>query len=473
MSQQHNNQHNQHNNHNQQILLPHLRADWRELLPKISEPIKSLVDLDVRICAIYKNKMRSRTIADLFTSYYSDDQWDPVALKFRISQKEFIESIIPTMQQLVLALPKLFKGKILPVLAGSGNIVLSRAQIAAILSACFLGLFGFKYVSAGKIKAADLQDFSFCNIFIHKNLFALQCLMEYFATIARRIAKSGQNALESEIIIIYRKSAEDCADIDWKTSDMPLGEIALGNAADGGIGRVDDCTATSLHVNFANACCCGSMFAETMTYEEILFLSRPEAFVAALICTKMDAGEAIAIFGATKYSSIGGFGLNVRFGGSYLIEQKLCSNGRESAESMIKHTIVCIDPSTNSSPKSQFITDFMRDLAKAYIGFSIVSPEHLIATGNWSQTGYNCNMQLRILQQWLAASQHGKFLIYYAIIPDFESELLAFVDWCIGQDLTVGALFCKYWAVMDALMKSKTSLSGINIFEEIRRFDDE
>jgi len=54
----------------------------------------------------------------------------------------------------------------------------------------------------------------------------------------------------------------------------------------------------------------------------------------------------------------------------------------------------------------------MRELAKAYVGFSGCDSASWVATGNWGCGVFGGHLQLKAMIQWLAGSMAGKNVRY-------------------------------------------------------------
>ena len=96
----------------------------------------------------------------------------------------------------------------------------------------------------------------------------------------------------------------------------------------------------------------------------------------------------------------------------------------------------------------------LRELNKCYIGFKVKGQ---IATGRWGCGAFNGNSQLKLIIQWLAASQNHLPLSFYT----YEDKTLLTTHEIIKalDNLTVGELcnellkFEEYY--FDSLMKDK------------------
>lgn len=450
----------------QRIIFPWETKRWPELKAKVSEPINSIVDLDSRISSIHGGKVRPRMVIDIFNQYYNDESY----ARDRVSQDVLIKDIIPMLQKFIVEGPKTFRGfipRVLVPFTKSKNIALSRPQVITLIACSWFGLFESTYLTRGKYKLDDFPEFSFVNIFTNNNVFALQCILNYFARVHKYTSgeREDLDIFNAGNIIIYRKPLMMVP--DWAHCQKPLCEIIIGEDANGGPGKIDDSDA-KMHVDFANEFVGGGAFGGILSQEEILFLVRPECLVSMLFCMRLERNESICIFGAEKISQYTGYASNVKFMGDYQ-DPSPKGYSADCTEVLLQHVVIGIDATPKTSGIAQYIDEFDRDLNKAYCGFSAPPFEgEAIATGNWGCGAFGGNMQLKFLQQVLAASMAGRTLIYYPFIRDFEDKLLPFVDWLQNNRFTVGELYLLYKALMKKCYRGPNSrLSELDLFESL------
>lgn len=444
----------------QKIIGPWELKKWADTKRKIMDKINSIVDMDTKISSMYTGKLRPRQITELFNTYYSNDMND------KIPQAHFIDKIIPFMQKLLDNAPKTFRGFDTRILAPgrNDNLVLTRPQVATIIAGVWFGLFDYNYITKGDLKMEDMPDPTFINIFISQNIFALQCLMNYFARVYQYMndpEETSRDLFNAGNIIIKRTVLTE--EIDWINSEVPISEVFIGDGP-----TVDD-TPAKMQVAFAHEFIGSSdMFKSSLTQEEVMLLIRPECLVAALFCAKLTDRETITIMGAEKMSQYCGYGSSIRFAGNY-IDPSPKGYSSDETEVMTQCAVVFMDASPRTSGKSQFIDDFQRDLDKAYCGFNslkFTKPGTQIASGNWSYGFNGNNMQLKFIQQMLAASQASKCLIYHSFGRDFEDQVTSFISWIQRNDFTVGDIFRMYLQLLrDCYSGPSTRLNDLDVFE--------
>ena len=133
---------------------------------------------------------------------------------------------------------------------------------------------------------------------------------------------------------------------------------------------------------------------------------------------------------------------------------------------MMKNCIVFIDATQKSSARDQAVTDFDRDLNKAYCGVSLYPAQCSVAVGNWSYGFNGSNMQSKFIQLLLAASASGKSLEYHPIGKDFEREVITFIDWIIRENIKINELYGSYKDLM-ASLSGASRFADLNIFESL------
>ena len=448
------------NTNSQRVIWPWETRKWPEIKQKITDKIHSIVDMDSRIASMYTGKLKPRQITELFNTYYTDEQY----MKDRIPQETIVNKLIPMMQKLISDAPKTFrtfKGKLLTP-GSATNIVLTRLQAATILAGIWFGLFDYNYVSKGKYKIEDFPEPTFVNVFSNQNIFVLQCIVNYFARLYEYMNdpdESARDLFNWGNIIIKRSVLKTKP--DWSKIDSPINEIYIGE------GTVDDSPA-KMHVAYAHEFIGGSLFEGSLTQEEVILLIRPECLVATLFCARMDDNETITIFGAEKMSQYAGYGSSVRFAGNF-IDTTPRGYSKDETEVMVQCSVVFMDASSRTSGTSQYIADFERDLNKAYCGFSSFNfskPLGQVASGNWTYGFNGNNMQLKFIQQVLAASLANKCLVYYPFGRDFEDQVIPFIDWIMRNRYTIGDLFQLYVELMKECYSGPNSrLGDLNVFD--------
>jgi hypothetical protein len=236
-------------------------------------------------------------------------------------------------------------------------------------------------------------------------------------------------------------------------------------------GPIDAFPENIYKVNFSTKYICSGGFKDTLNYEEIMFLTHPECIPAILITSHLSDLESLIILGTEKMSTVGGFGTNARYESKYTTEPNYGFNA-EHTSAMIKSAIVCIDASANVATYSQLVETFDRDLLKAFCGFSAFNfDNNIIMTGHWSSFMFNGNIQLKFIQQLLAASASDKSIVYYITAHDFEERVDDFVKFIEEEELTVGELYVMYKRLIEKCIKTRARISELDIFEALMDMD--
>ncbi len=449
----------------QTIIWPWESKKWPTIKNKILDKINSIVDMDSRISSMYNGKLRPRQLSELFTAYFSNDNPHK-----QITQEHFVEKILPTMQRLIENGPKTFRKFVPRTVCSETNLVMNRIQVATCLSCMWFGLFNYPYLKNSAAKSAQqsaqltLDDFSdptFINIFINQNLFSLQCLIGYFTKVEEYVNNPSDDVrtrFSAGKIIIKRSVLSESE--DWSHSTKPINVKIMPIGVD-----LQPC---KMRIASAHEFIGGEMFGGAISHDELMLLTYPECLVVTLFCSKLCTNDSVVIMGPEKFSKHTGYGSGVRYAGSWSDETQMGYSADET-EVMIQTAVVFIDASQQTSINSQIIDNFVRDLDKAYCGFSALSfkKTECILGGNWSYGFNGNNMQIKFIQQVLAAGQSNKQLVYAPFGHEFEDTATIFADWLIRSKMTVGDLFRAYLQLCRDYLDDKNMRRDLDIFNHI------
>lgn len=462
----------------QHVIWPWETRRWPEIKEKIIAPINSFIDLDSRITALSPGKIRPRIFGELFTRYYAENEY----AAFRPHQKVLIDQIIPMMQKLMEGAPKLFRGFDSRVLVSGikSNVVLTKPQIATILAFMFFNLLNYDYISNGgggpggrdPSPIENFPDPSFTDGFVAQHMIVLQCILAYFVRVYERMHSPDEdvrNLFNAQIVIVQRSCLSQVP--KWSECEEPVVDILIGEGSQpGSIGTIDDSPA-AMHVVFSHEYLGGELFKNALTQEELTLLIRPEALVALIFCEKLSPVETVTVLGTEKYSQYQGLGSGIKFTGPFQDNTPVGYNTQQT-EAMLQHALIFMDASTKTSGVSQCITEFDRDLNKAFCGFSSLKFSRKmgqIATSGWSCGFLGSNLQVKFIQQLLAASVAGKELIYYAGNKNFEEEIIIFNGWLQKNKFTVAQLYTAYTDLMKSNYTGpNTRLNDLNVFVSLQ-----
>jgi poly(ADP-ribose) glycohydrolase len=439
----------------QKIIWPWSRKNWNEIKNKVSSPISSLVEFDSRLASMQPGIMKPRKLTELFTQYETAES--------PIPKDTIINEIIPLMQKLIVDAPKLFHNFDGRLLVRADNIAFTRPQVATLIACLWFGLFNYNYVASNvpqKITMADMPDPSFIDAISNQNLFVLQCVMNYFHRVLQYMKGDEQerDLFVASYIIVKRAVLTEPP--NWVDSNLPICDLLLGDTP-----SVDK-TNAKMKIAFAHQHIGSTeIFKGVMSQEEILLMIYPECMVATLFCPKLSHNETILVLGAEKFSEYAGYGSSVQYKGNFNDNIPYGYSANQT-EAMMQNVIVFMDASTNTAGKNQFITDFQRDLNKAYCGMSSImfsTPGVHVAGGNWTYGFSGHNMQIKFIQQLLAASQSGKSLVYHSVSHEFEDAVSTFSSWLLTNNYTIGDLFKAYLRLIRAC-SAGAQLSNLDIF---------
>jgi hypothetical protein len=76
-------------------------------------------------------------------------------------------------------------------------------------------------------------------------------------------------------------------------------------------------------------------------------------------------------------------------------------------------------------------------------------------------------MQVKFIQQVLAASYANKCLVYHPNNNDFEEQVIPFIEWIMDNKLTIGDLYVSYLSAIKNCFSEKSSRNNIDIFARI------
>jgi hypothetical protein len=422
----------------QYVVWPWSRVKWADKKRILCDKITSITDFDTKFTS--QLRCRPRQISTLFT-----------ALEDNEASAEFIQSTLPYIQQLIHTASKTFKGFEEPLLIPGARITITftRKQAATIIACMLFNLFDYKYIIPGQFSAKEFQTPTLTNIFTSQNIFALKCILCYFSSLVVDMT------LDDSIIVLKRNIPSQ---YDWAHCNKPITNIILQDG-------LHDNSHVKMHTAYAHEYIGGLMFKESISNEEIILLTRPECLIATLFCAHL-YNDTLTVFGAAKMSQYRGYGSNIQFMSKY--DDAASYSRTNNGLSIRQIAIVFMDACPRTSGEHQFITDFGRDLTKAYCGFSSLAVND-IATGCWSYGFNGNNLMVKFIQQVLAATATGKNIYYYPNNHEFKDELISFIDWIENESITVSQLYNGYYKqVMQCGKEPNSKLNELNIFECLR-----
>lgn len=325
----------------------------------------------------------------------------------------------------------------------------------------------------------------------------LQCLVYYFETLAKEGIPSGKVSFRRSYI---DDEPEAPLSLSVSVSSPKLGSITVGVSGSGVStttgavkspqwtlstspllqpdlrvqGTIEDDGNSCWQADFANMMIGGGVIGAGCVQEEIRFVINPECLVSRLICEKMSPNEAVLIIGPQRYSKYSGYRDTFAWSGHYDD-----SKAKRDSKGRIMTYITAIDAVSFPAMQAhrQFSRHYVhRELNKAYVGFmpsyddleisslaSSATPSSSafsvsaspsttikredstakwpIATGHWGCGAFNGDKHLKAIVQWMAASEAGRTLRYFAFGDEqFNQRFNDVVIRCLALKLSVGDL---------------------------------
>ena len=377
--------------------------------------------------------------------------------------KNFFQKVLPFLARIALEVETLFKDPLLILKQNFSNVInLSKRQVACLMAHMF-------FCTLHKQNSTQLRgDCNFTNLFrdSKKNkvkLEKIRCVYNYFRRIQAN--EPRDEIISFERLVLKPKIQGTLNLVFWQKSQRPLKRCIIKNQ-----GSIED-EEGSIQVDFANRMIGGGVLDGGCVQEEIRFLVSPELFVSHLFTEHLLDHEAFLMTGTEIYCKYTGYGETFKFAGNVQDKTKHDVFGRRDSNVL---AIDAIDFSRTSSLKIQFKKErILREINKAYIGFwgSNSEGEYLerktISTGRWGCGAFQGDSQLKLILQWLAASQANREMSFYRFddknIDDAERIIKLF------KDATVGELFERIEKYSEFVF-SENGVS-MDLFEFLRTVD--
>jgi poly(ADP-ribose) glycohydrolase len=285
-------------------------------------------------------------------------------------------------------------------------------------------------------------DIFYLDAINQSNLTKLEYLLHYF----NRVSDNSQD-LKGDIVI-QRKNLKE--KVNWKDSTEKLTKLKI--IEDRKVSMFD--FENYLQTDFSNKLIGGGVLGGGCYQEEILFVIRPECLVSLLLCSALEEKESILISGTSRFSAYSGFGMKFKFEGDCGVVEN------DDTE------IVAIDalPQANSYiPKNM-----LRELNKAYSGYSKWTQDKPLITGNWGCGAYAGDKQVMSMVQLLACAKSNRDLIYHTYGDyRFQEDLQEIYDFLIEKNVTVGEIWTAMSEGFQEELKNFENCSG-RLFEKLQ-----
>ena len=196
----------------------------------------------------------------------------------------------------------------------------------------------------------------------------------------------------------------------------------------------------------------------------------PELLASMLFSEALQDAEAIFVTGFEQFCGYSGYGDSFRFAEKVSIEMDI---GWRDGMGRRMTSLVAMDARryAEEEKEKQFNgREVERELNKAFVAFGGQSSREVelpsVATGNWGCGAFGGVPELKLLIQWMAASEAGRDLAYFT----FGDEELAreggdLYSKLVGESVTVGQLVEAVVSFGD----STECKNGRQLFEWVQR----
>jgi len=309
----------------------------------------------------------------------------------------------------------------------TSSVTLTRKQILLILFSAAIGAMN----DVNPPECPELvSPFSVWNLFVSTDLAetgyaAAHCLMAYFIRSTDPVL--GQPYWEEPVNFLRKQVVRD---ISWQSLACPFAKIRpyLGKTS------LDDSPA-QFKADFANKIVGGGVLNRGSAQEEMFFCSAPECIAARIFCPIVKDNESLCLSGVRIFSVQEGYSYTRKFAGFSPRDKYLK-----------RHTIFTLDalelPRSGSKSQQYKVEIIEREIKKAYSGFSFATAGSDIATGNWGSGAFRGDVELKFIEQWIAASALGIELVhYYAYGNEILQNLPQFMSDVTTKYDSVGKLY--------------------------------
>jgi len=185
----------------------------------------------------------------------------------------------------------------------------------------------------------------------------------------------------------------------------------------------------------------------------------------------LESNEVIFIDGAERFSNYTGYSNTVKWDSDHIDKEERTDEGSTITRIVVMDAI-------SMAFESQWTTvNIMRDLNKAHRGFRYIlstDPYTKVSTGNWGCGVFGGDIQLKFIQQWLAASLGEKDLVYHTfgnseqfsicsnLVQDLEDRRCT-VKELYNETIKYANLRAKKFAAQEPLSEQDTLFSHLQL----------
>lgn len=365
----------------------------------------------------------------------------------------FFHHVLPFIKNMCLRCPSLFSSLpdgAIPILRQGvpGAVRLTEVQVLGLLSCSFLCLFPGRHRTFSddqflgnpelKKHVSKLGFVNFGSLFGFHQPQAQQkirCFISYFETQYQRRKELGLEGGDTSaptagssvmhIEIVRTVLGLECSNADnvFSLSKRPLSPVTITAT-----GTIEDADGL-LQADFANHVPGGGVLSRGCVQEEIRFAICPELLLSRLLCESLRDNEALIMNGAATFSKYTGYASTFQFAGHHVVPRP---TAEEASRGIRNISVVAFDAVNycqgNFQPVHQYLVPWQqRDMLKALAAFAgnrlstlPSASSGAIATGNWGCGAFGGDVQLKLVQQWIAASLVNRPLRYFT----FSNEVL-------------------------------------------------
>lgn len=340
-------------------------------------------------------------------------------------------TLLPTMQYLACnglddKLPQLPVNK-------TRRISIKKITVASTLARIFFGVY-----TDIELSEHSVGRFNLINIMKHGNMFALECILCYFAKISSILNERPLNG----IIVITRNVLKNPP--QWDKCNMKISKIKINNNQ-----TLDEANEKICLYGVGNDIGKSVLENTDNTEESVLFFTHPELFAISLICGYFGSNDSLSIFGIEKYANAKYNNGNVVFGGGH-------DDIDRCLDDSVARNMVLVN-TAQQHDFTEYTSGFHHDINVIFNGMNIAMPKNIvldIAVGRLSER--QCDSRLKFMQQLMAASAIGTNLHYYSwsrhdTSSDTLASMIAMMHHC--ERLTVAELYAKFMTLSEKISR--------------------
>eukprot|EP00760_Papus_ankaliazontas_P033016 PhM_4_TR6136/c0_g1_i1/m.55772/K07759/PARG; poly(ADP-ribose) glycohydrolase len=267
----------------------------------------------------------------------------------------------------------------------------------------------------------------------------LICLVHYFARKCSVSSSSSDNDghyhYDDDPLVVFERVC--VSEESWQQQlqeALAGGSSNVCDVAFTGATRIEDLKDAQCHVDFANRQLQIGRNIPSCTQEEVLFSIRPECFISLLIAEMLSPYEVIVIRNAERVATYSGYLGTFAFTGNF-VEPKPKAIPEILAIDAVMNMNGCVEIEP---------LGLETDLRKAVVGFGACRSSTTIGTGNWGCGAFHGTVELKFIQQLLAASLTKKKTLFYSPFSnDSERRVKAIYGVIVAKKMSPAQMWAK------------------------------